>query len=92
MFIFGIGTPFKRLEKFLGRDEKMLDKIRQQLDTERETGKRPPFRGGMPEHLSTSDPMLDRIIRGILVRRAKMREMDQRRERAIQPRQPAKDE
>lgn len=85
IFAFAIGTPVMRLEKLLGRNERILDEAKHRLDSERAAGKRAPFKAGLPDEMRTSDPLLDRIIRGILVRRAKMGEMSERRARFLQP-------
>lgn len=68
-----MGTPFKRMEQITGHMDRVLDRASKQLREEREAGIRPPLGSGLPENLRTNDPLLDRIIRTIISRRARMR-------------------
>lgn len=84
LFLAGIGTPFKRMEKLLGRDEEVLRKARQRLDAEREAGTRPPFGAGARGE-GGADPLLERLLRGILARRARTGERMRLRVRPTEP-------
>lgn len=78
-FLVAIGTPFKRLQTLIGREDRMLDRAMDKLNEDREAGLIPPFSAGLPERLQTNDPFLDRVIRSILARRARMRDSRQNR-------------
>lgn len=73
------------MEKLLGRNARVLDEASRRLQEEREAGIRPPFKAGLPDEMRTSDPFLNRVIRSILARRAKMRELQEKKGRMLQP-------
>lgn len=72
IFLLGLGAPVKRGEDLLGITDRMMHKKMEQIRRDRAAGIKPY--GHLPEELSTSDPFLDRIIRTMLVRRAKRKQ------------------
>lgn len=68
-----MGTPFKRLEKLNGHLDRVLDRASKHLHDEEAAGRSPFCNKLLPDNVRTNDPLLDRIIRTIISRRARMR-------------------
>lgn len=79
VFLVAIGTPFKRTQTLTGSEDRMLNRAMEKLNEGREAGRIPPFSAGLPEGLRTDNPFLDRVVRSILARRARMRDSRQNR-------------
>lgn len=69
-YLFGVGVPVKTLSRLTGRDDRMMERAFDKITKEREAGLRPPFRYGADRDPAPPDPVLDRVIRLLLKRRA----------------------
>lgn len=86
-FLFSFGTPVKTMSDILGINDRILDRAHEKLLRERAEGIRKPFSGGLPDELRTNDPILDRVIRTIISRRAKARKLAPRNRALPEPTQ-----
>lgn len=65
-----MGTPVRRSTKLFGIEDRIMDKKAKEIDQDREEGKRPY--GALPEEMSTGDELMDKIVRSLIINRAKM--------------------
>lgn len=70
MFLFGIGTPVRRSTKLFGISDRLMDEKSKEIDEALQQGKRP--HGTLPEEMATGDEFMDKIVRSLMINRAKM--------------------